>query len=155
MNEYTAYPHVVETSSVGNGWAPLIAAGFGGVVGYFLGRNNNGCGNGCGNGCNGQTAFQQGEYTGEARAADNFIAQKVNTLENMLVAMNNDAKDQRIAELTAKTQALETRQLVIETTGPLGCQLGQVNRTLESVTTGCGFKSYPSYPGRNCGNGYF
>lgn len=158
MNEYaTVYPRtVVETSNVGSGWGPIIAAGVGGVIGYFLGRNNNGCGNNCGNNCGnpgGQTAFQQGEYAGEARAADNFIATQVNKLENMLVAMNNDAKDQRIADLTAKTQALETRQLIVETTGPISCQLGQVNRTLESVTTGCGIKSYP---GRSCGysNGF-
>lgn len=155
MNEYaTMYPRpVIETSNngVGNGWGPIIAAGVGGVIGYFLGRNNNGCGNGYGN-PGGQTAFQQGEYAGESRAADNFIATQVNKLENMLVAMNNDVKDQRIADLTAKTQALETRQLIVETTGPISCQLGQVNRTLESVTTGCGFKSYPG--GRNCGNGF-
>lgn len=156
MNEYTAYPRVVETSGVGNGWGPLVSAGIGGVIGYFLGRNNNApCGNWFGNGCynGGQTAFQQGEYTGEARAADNYIAQKVNGLENMLVAMNNDFKDQKISEQANKIQSLETRMLVSEATGGIACQVGQVNRTLESVTTGCGFKSYPG--GRNCGNGCF
>ena len=65
--------------------------------------------------------------------------------------MEMSAKDQRIADLTAKTQALETRQLIIETTGPLSCQLGQVNRTLDSVSTGCGFKTYPGCSRNNCG----
>lgn len=169
MYEYT-YPgtRVVETSNTNNGWGPLVASIVGGVVGYVVGRNNNGCGNnffgngGCGgnncggNGYNGgcQTCFQQGEYAGESRAADNFIAQKVNGLENMLVAMNNDMKDQRINDLVAKNQALETRMLVNETTGGIACQLGQVNRTLDSVTTGCGFKSYPGCERSFCGGGY-
>ena len=143
MSEYMGYPRIVETSGGGNGWWPVIAAGVGGVIGYFVGRNNNGCGNGgnCGNG--GQTVFQQGEYAGESRAADNFIANQVNKLENMLVAMNNDMKDQKISEQASKIQALETRMLVTEATGGIACQVGQVNRTLDSVTTGCGIKSYP------------
>jgi hypothetical protein len=158
MNEYTTYPgtHVVETS--GSGWSPLVAGGIGALVGWIAGRNtgpgwNNWNGGGCGGGYWGgnggcQTCFQQGEYAGESRAADNFIAQKVNGLENMLVAMNNNMKDQRINDLVAKNQSLETRQLILETSMPLSCQLGQVNRTLDSVTTGCGFKSYPG-----CNNG--
>jgi hypothetical protein len=41
--------------------------------------------------------------------------------------------------------------------GDIGCyiivsQLGQINRTLDSVTTGCGFKSYP---GGGCGRNSF
>lgn len=168
MNEYTTYfpPRVVETSSTNNGWGPLVASIVGGVVGYVVGRNNNGCfnggwnnGNGCGagpgyygGGC--QTCFQQGEYAGESRAADNFIAQKVNGLENMLVAMNNGMKDQRINDLVAKNQSLETRQLILETSMPLSCQVGQVNRTLDSVTTGCGFKSYPGCERSYCGGAY-
>lgn len=146
MNEYAAYPatRVVETSNgMGGSWLAAVVAG---VVGYVVGRNNNGCGNG------GQTAFQQGEYTGEARAADNFIATQVNKLENMLVAMNNDMKDQKINEQAGRIQSLENRMLITETTGGIACQLGQVNRTLDSVTTGCGFKSYPG--GRNCGLGF-
>lgn len=150
MSEYY-YPRAVESSNCGMGgsWLAAVVAG---VVGYVVGRNNNcgnNCNNGCGNGCgnNGQTTFQQGEYAGEARAADNYIAQKVNGLENMLVAMNNDAKDQRINDLIARNQALETRQLIVETAGPIACGINQVNRTLDSAGTGCGFRSYPA-----CGN---
>jgi hypothetical protein len=146
MNEYaTYYARPAESTAIGNGWGPMISAIVGGVVGYFVGRNNNGCNNGCGNGCGngGQTAFQQGEYTGEARAADNFIAQKVNGLENMIVALSNDSKDQRIADLVARNQALETRQLIVETAGPIACGVNQVNRTLDAATTGAGFTSYP------------
>ena len=172
MYEYT-YPgtRVVETTQTNNGWGPLVASIVGGVVGYVVGRNNNGCngapwgwnGGGCGAGFAGygnggcQTCFQQGEYAGESRAADNFIAQKVNALENMLVAMNNDMKDQRISDLVAKNQSLETRQLILETSMPLSCQVGQVNRTLDAVTTGCGFKAYPGCNtgcGRNGYNGF-
>ena len=108
MTEYTTYPRTfVETAQGNNGWGPLVASIVGAAVGYVIGRNNNGCGNNgwnngnCGgNGC--QTCFQQGEYSGESRAADNFIAQKVNGIENMLVAMNNDAKDQRISDLLSQ-----------------------------------------------------
>lgn len=153
MYEYS-YPRVVESGcNMGSGtWLPALVGGF---IGYFFGRGGNGCGNGWGNGggCNGngQTQFQQGEYTGESRAADNYIAQELNGLRNQVTAMEMSAKDQRIADLTAKTQALETRQLIIETTGPLSCQLGQVNRTLDSVSTGCGFKTYPGCSRNNCG----
>ena len=150
MNEYYPNPRVVETSGTGNIWGPLVAAGVVGLFGYFIGRNNNGCNNGpCCGGNSGQTVFQQGEYAGEGRAADNFVANQVNKLENMLVAMNNDMKDQRISEQAGKIQSLETRMLVSEATGGIACQLGQVNRTLDSVTTGCAFKSYPG--NRNCG----
>lgn len=142
MNEYaTYYARPTESTAIGNGWGPMFAAIVGGVVGYFVGRNNNGCNNGCGNG--GQTAFQQGEYTGESRAADNYIAQEVNGLKNMVVAMSSDAKDQRIADLVARNQALETRQLLVETAGPIACGVNQVNRTLDAATTGAGFTSYP------------
>lgn len=146
MNEYaTYYARPAESTAIGNGWGPMISAIVGGVVGYFVGRNNNGCNNGCGNGCGngGQTAFQQGEYTGEARAADNYIAQEVNGLKNMVVAMGCDAKDQRIADLVARNQALETRQLLVETAGPIACGVNQINRTLDAATTGAGFTSYP------------
>lgn len=163
MYEYT-YPgtRVVETSNTNNGWGPLVASIVGGVVGYVVGRNNNGCGNNwignnCGNnGWNGgcQTCFQQGEYAGESRAADNFIAQKVNGIENRLVDMQIGMKDQRINDLVAKNQSLETRQLILETSMPLSCQVGQVNRTLDSVTTGCGFKAYPGCNNGCGGNGY-
>lgn len=149
MSEYIYYPPRSADAPAGGGWTTVISAIVGGVVGYFAGRNNN-CGNNCnGNGCGngGQTVFQQGEYAGEGRAADNFIAQKVNGLENMLVAMNNDAKDQRINDLIARNQALETRQLIVETAGPIACGINQVNRTLDAAGTGCGFKSYPA-----CGN---
>lgn len=150
MSEYIYYPprNADYCSGNGGGWTTVISAIVGGVVGYFAGRNNN-CGNGWNNGCgnNGQTTFQQGEYAGEARAADNFIAQKVNGIENMLVTMNNDAKDQRINDLIARNQALETRQLIVETAGPIACGINQVNRTLDAAGTGCGFKSYPA-----CGN---
>lgn len=157
MNEYTSYPgtRVIETSTA-NGWSPLVAGGIGALVGWIAGRNtgpgwNGGCGGGYWGGNGGcQTCFQQGEYAGESRAADNFIAQKVNGLENMLVAMNNDMKDQRINDLVAKNQSLETRMLVQETVGGVACQVGQVNRTLDAVTTGCGFKSYPGC-NNNCG----
>ena len=151
MSEYY-YPRAVESNcGMGGSWLAAVVAG---VVGYVVGRNNNGCGwnNGCGNGCGngGQTTFQQGEYAGEARAADNFIAQKVNGLENMIVALNNDSKDQRIADLTARNQALETRQLIVETTGPIACGINQVNRTLDAASNGCGFRSYPAC-GNRCG----
>jgi hypothetical protein len=120
------------------------------VVGYFAGRNNNcgnwnNCGNGwgCGGGGGGQTTFQQGEYSGENRAGINYIAQEVNGLKNTVVAMSNGAKDQRIADLVARNQALETRQLLVETAGPIACGVNQVNRTLDAATTGAGFTSYP------------
>jgi hypothetical protein len=131
---------------MGGSWLAAVVAG---VVGYVVGRNNNGCGNwnNCGNGgCGGgggQTTFQQGEYAGEARAADNYIAQEVNGLKNMVVAMSSEAKDQRIADLVARNQALETRQLLVETAGPIACGVNQVNRTLDAATTGAGFTSYP------------
>ena len=162
MYEYT-YPgtRVVETTT-NNGWGPLVASIVGGVVGYVVGRNNNGCGNnwngnGCGNNCNGggcQTCFQQGEYTGENRAGINYIAQTVNGLENKLIDLQVGMKDQRINDLVAKNQSLETRQLILETAMPLSCQVGQVNRTLDAVTTGCGFKSYPGCYNRCGGNGF-
>lgn len=150
MSEYIYYPPRNSDRCEGGGWSTVIAAVVGGVVGYFAGNGRNGCGNnwnnnGCGNG--GQTVFQQGEYAGEGRAADNFIAQKVNGIENLLIALNNDAKDQRISDLMARNQALETRQLIVETAGPIACGVNQVNRTLDSVGTGCGFRSYPA-----CGN---
>jgi hypothetical protein len=153
MSEYFYYPprSADYCSGNGGGWTTVFSAIVGGVVGYFAGSRNgcNGNWNGCGNGCNngGQTVFQQGEYAGEGRAADNFIAQKVNGLENMLVAMNNDAKDQRINDLIARNQALETRQLIVETAGPIACGVNQVNRTLDAAGAGCGFRSYPA-----CGN---
>lgn len=162
MNEYTTYPgtHVVETS--GSGWSPLVAGGIGALVGWIAGRNtgpgwnnwNGWNGGGCGGGYWGgnggcQTCFQQGEYTGENRAGINYIAQELNGTRNMLVALSNDMKDQRINDLVAKNQSLETRMLVQESVGGVACQLGQVNRTLDSVTTGCGFKSYPG-----CNNGF-
>ena len=149
---YTYPPRMAETGS-GGGWTTVIAAIVGGVVGYFAGGRNNGCGwNGCNNGCGngGQTTFQQGEYAGEARAADNFIAQEVNGLKNMVVAMSSEAKDQRIADLTARNQALETRQLIVETAGPIACGVNQVNRTLDAASNGCGFRSYPAC-GNRCG----
>lgn len=144
MSEYI-YPRSADTPA-GGGWTTVISAIVGGVVGYFAGRNNNcgnwnGCNNGCGNG--GQTTFQQGEYAGEARAADNYIAQEVNGLKNMVIAMSSDAKDQRIADLVARNQALETRQLLVETAGPIACGVNQANRTLDAATTGAGFTSYP------------
>jgi hypothetical protein len=164
MNEYTTYfPRVVETNNTNSGWGPLVASIIGGVVGYVVGRNNNGCGNynGWGNNCGGngfnggcQTCFQQGEYTGENRAGINYIAQTVNGLESKLVDMQIGMKDQRINDLVAKNQSLETRQLILETSMPLSCQVGQVNRTLDSVTTGCGFKSYPGCERSFCGGGY-
>ena len=163
MYEYT-YPgtRVVETTQTNNGWGPLVASIVGGVVGYVVGRNNNGCGgnwngNNCGNSWNGggcQTCFQQGEYTGENRAGINYIAQTVNGLENKLIDMQIGMKDQRINDLVAKNQSLETRQLILETSMPLSCQVGQVNRTLDSVTTGCGFKAYPGCNNGCGGNGY-
>ncbi len=164
MYEYTyPGPRVVETTSTNNGWGPLVASIVGGVVGYVVGRNNNGCnnngwnGNYCGNnGWNGgcQTCFQQGEYTGENRAGINYIAQTVNGLESKLIDMQIGMKDQRINDLVAKNQSLETRQLILETSMPLSCQVGQVNRTLDSVTTGCGFKAYPGCNNGCGGNGY-
>lgn len=152
MNEYiyTYPPRMAETGS-GGGWTTVIAAIVGGVVGYFA-AGRNGCGNGGNGNCNnnGQTTFQQGEYAGEARAADNYIAQEVNGLKNMVVAMSSEAKDQRIADLTARNQALETRQLIVETAGPIACGVNQVNRTLDAAGTGCGFRSYPAC-GNRCG----
>lgn len=154
MTEFTTYPRtVVETNSgVGNGWGPLFAAGVGGVLGYFFGRNNN---NNCGGSCNGggcQTCFQEGEYVGENRAGINYIAQEVNKNNNAIVSLAAEMSQNRINDLVAKNQALETQLLLKGATDGLACQLGQINRTLDSVTTGCGFKSYP---GGGCGRNGF
>jgi hypothetical protein len=144
MNEYI-YPRSVDTPA-GGGWTTVISAIVGGVVGYFAGRNNNcgnwnNCGNGCGNG--GQTAFQQGEYTGENRAGINFIAQEVNKSNNAIVALASEMNQSRIADLVAKNQALETQLLIKGATDGIACQVAQVNRTLDAATTGVGFTSYP------------
>ena len=148
MNEYANYPRVVESTGNASGWTAVIAAGVGGVLGYLFGRGNNGNG-GCSGGGGCQTCFQQGEYTGENRAGINYIAQTVNGLGNKVDAMNNDLKDQRINDLVAKNQSLETQLLVRGATDSISCQVGQVNRTLDSVVTGCGIKSYPG-----CNNGF-
>jgi hypothetical protein len=148
MNEYI-YPRSVDTPA-GGGWTTVISAIVGGVVGYFAGRNNN-CGNwnNCGNGCGcgggggGQTAFQQGEYTGENRAGINFIAQEVNKNNNAIVALASEMNQSRIADLVAKNQALETQLLIKGATDGIACQVAQVNRTLDAATTGAGFTSYP------------
>lgn len=151
MNEYTSYPatRVVETSN--NGWGPLLASVIGGVVGYVVGRSNNACANGCANACsaNGgcQTCFQQGEYTGENRAGINYIAQTANAALKAVGDLGDRIDQRAIAEKDARIQALENRLLIQEASGVTHCQLGQINRTLDSVTTGCGFKSYP---GGNC-----
>jgi hypothetical protein len=144
MNEYY-YPRAVESSNCGMGgsWLAAVVAG---VVGYVVGRNNNGCGwNGCGNGCGngGQTTFQQGEYAGENRAGINFIAQEVNKNNNAIVALASEMNQSRIADLVAKNQALETQLLIKGATDGIACQVAQVNRTLDAATTGAGFTSYP------------
>lgn len=151
MNEYTTYPRtVVETNNgIGNGWGPLVAAGVGGVLGYFFGRNNNGCNNGCGHGGN-QTCFQEGEYVGENRAGINFIAQEVNKNNNAIVALASEMNQNRINDLVAKNQALETQLLIKGATDGIACQVAQVNRTLDAATTGAGFTSYPGCK-KNCG----
>ena len=146
MNEYASYyARPAESTAIGNGWGPMISAIVGGVVGYFVGRNNNGCNNGCGSGCGngGQTAFQQGEYTGENRAGINFIAQEVNKNNNAIVALAAEMNQNRINDLVAKNQALETQLLIKGATDGIACQVAQVNRTLDAATTGAGFTSYP------------
>ena len=151
MYEYS-YPRVVENNScgMGSGWLPVLVGGF---VGYFFGRGN-GCGGGWGgSGCcngNGQTQFQQGEYTGENRAGINFIAQEVNKSNNAIVALAAEMNQNRINDLVAKNQALETQLLIKGATDGIACQVAQVNRTLDAATTGAGFTSYPGCP-KQCG----
>lgn len=144
MSEYY-YPRAVESSNCGMGgsWLAAVVAG---VVGYVVGRNNNGCGwNGCNNGCGngGQTTFQQGEYAGENRAGINFIAQEVNKSNNAIVALAAEMNQNRINDLVAKNQALETQLLIKGATDGIACQVAQANRTLDAATTGTGFTSYP------------
>lgn len=147
MYEYSGYPRMCE-SGVGNGWSSLVAAGVGGVLGYFFGRNNNG---GCGTGNAGcQTCFQQGEYTGENRAGINYIAQEVNKNNNAIVALAAEMNQNRINDLVAKNQALETQLLIKGATDGIACQVAQANRTLDAATTGTGFTSYPGCP-KPCG----
>lgn len=159
MSMYTTnYPQIVETSPVGSGWSPLIAAGVGGVIGYFVGRNNNspcggsGLGGGYGCGCNGgQTVFQQGEYTGESRAADNFIAQTVNGFGNKLDALAASIAQQKITDQANEIQALKTQQLIQGVNCAQSTQLTQILQLLSSIVTGCGVKAYTNGCGNGCG----
>lgn len=153
MYATNSYPQIVETSPVGSGWSPLIAAGVGGVIGYFVGRNNGPCGGpaggwGYGSPACGQTVFQQGEYTGESRAADNFIAQTVNGLSNKLDALTNSMAQQKITDQANEIQALKTQQLIQGVNCAQSTQLTQILQLLSSIVTGCGVKAYTN----NCGN---
>ena len=143
----------------GTGWSALWGGAIGGVVGYLVGRNsNNGCGGGWNNGCAGvhsscQTCFEQGEYTGENRAGINYIAQKVTGLAQDLAAVNANVNQrfeqlnqQKIADLMAENAALRTQSVVFNSACQTNNQLSLINHTLNSITTGCGVKSYPGCP---------
>lgn len=153
MSMYTTSYPAVETVRTSDGWGPLLAGGVGGVIGYFVGRNN-GFGPGCGAAygtvpAGGQTVFQQGEYAGEARAADNFIAQKVNGLDAKIDALATAFAQQKITDQAQEISALKTEKLI----QAVGCRqdnaLDQILQLLSSVVTGCGVKSYPSRCGGN------
>ena len=159
-------------TGTGTGWPARWGAVIGGVGGYLVGRNSNGCNsNLCGHpaavavgagelagGCYGrQTCFQEGEYAGENRAGINFIAQTVNRNQDEIQAVNANVnaqfaslKDQKIQDLMAEKQALQTQMMINNGNCAINNQLALINQTLNSITTGCGVKSYPSCCG-GCG----